>query len=153
MTASNFPYCLHTILTWEGGFVNLPSDPGGATNLGITLATFLEWKPNGTVDDLKALTPSDPLVIQIYQTDYWSMVRCDDLPSGVDLICFDTAVNNGSHRAALWLQEACGVKADGMIGPVTLAAVAAHKASDLIDKIRAMRLAFIPGYVARTMLK
>lgn len=53
----NFQRALSLVLKWEGGFVNHPKDPGGATNKGITLATFRQYvKPNGTVEDLKRIT-------------------------------------------------------------------------------------------------
>lgn len=45
------------ILSWEGGFVNDPRDPGGATNKGVTLAKFREiYGKDKTVNDLKKIT-------------------------------------------------------------------------------------------------
>mgnify|MGYP002516081844 CR=1 FL=1 len=45
------------IRSWEGGFVNDPHDPGGATNKGITLATFRTvYGKNKTVSDLKKMS-------------------------------------------------------------------------------------------------
>ena len=51
----DFQTCLAFTLSQEGGFVDDPYDPGGATNMGITLATYQEWFPNGTVADLRAI--------------------------------------------------------------------------------------------------
>lgn len=142
MTASNWPYCLQTILGYEGGFVDNPQDQGGATNLGITLATLQEWRPGSSVSDLKALTATDDLVQHIYLDGYWDEVQADDLPSGVDLIVFDQAVNSGPHKAAQALQRAMRVHADGIIGPATLAAVAASDALALVNAISSGREAF-----------
>lgn len=139
MTAANWPNCLQAILDFEGGFVNNPADPGGATNLGITLATLKSYNPADTTDDLKALTRTSPIVSFIYSTGYWRPVRGDDLPSGVDLIVFDASVNQGPRTAARTLQKAVGVTADGIIGPATLTAVGCFAAPTLIDAIATAR--------------
>ena len=45
------------ILKWEGGFANHPKDKGGATNKGITIATFRQYMgQDATVEQLKAMT-------------------------------------------------------------------------------------------------
>ena len=56
----NFEKCLEYVLHHEGGFVDHPQDPGGATNLGCTKATWEKWigRPC-TVAEIKALTPDD----------------------------------------------------------------------------------------------
>ena len=96
---SNFARALANVLVHEGGFVNHPKDPGGATNKGITIATFRKWvKRDGTIDDLKNISAAD--VAKVYRKHYWDKVRGDDLPSGVDYAVFDYAVNSGPGRAA-----------------------------------------------------
>ena len=44
--ADAFDTCLAFTLRAEGGYVDNPADPGGATNMGITLATYREWSDN-----------------------------------------------------------------------------------------------------------
>lgn len=140
----NFQRSLSLVLKWEGGFVNHPKDPGGATNKGITLATFRRYvKRNGTVDDLKRIT--DAQVSTVYRKQYWDAVKGDDLPSGVDYAVFDFAVNSGPARAAKYLQAAVGVTQDGKIGPVTIAAARGMNAADLVAAICAKRMAFLKG--------
>jgi len=140
MAAGNFATCLPIILGYEGGFSDDPEDPGGATMLGVTLGVYEQWVGRTvTPAELKALTPSD--VAPIYRADYWDAVHGDDLPAGVDLMCFDEAVNQGPGRAVRTLQEAVGVTVDGSIGKITLAAVASFHAPGIIDAIRAARLA------------
>lgn len=130
----NFDQCLEMLLRHEGGFVNHPEDPGGATNLGVTLATYEQWVGRAvTIDEMKALTPKD--VAPIYKDRYWDAVRGDDLPSGVDWSIFDWAVNSGPGRASRALQRIVGVTADGKIGPITLKAVHDMKADKIIDKM------------------
>lgn len=139
----NFERALKLVLRHEGGFVNHPRDPGGATNKGITLATFRRYvKPNGTVADLKALTVEQAGIV--YRRQYWDAVLGAELPSGVDYAVFDFAVNSGPHRAAQYLQRAAGVSAvDGRIGPMTLAAVRRMPADELINRLCDTRLAFL----------
>lgn len=128
----------------EGGFVNHPKDPGGATNMGITLATFRRHiKRNGTVSDLKRMTWEQ--AAKVYRSQYWNKVRGDDLPPGVDYTVFDFAVNSGPSRAAKFLQRIVGVEQDGEIGPITLAAVNRMAPADVINGVCDARLSFMQG--------
>jgi lysozyme family protein len=130
------------ILEHEGGFVNHPSDPGGATNKGITLATFRRYiKPNGTVADLKALTTAQ--AVAVYKRQYWDAVSADLLPSGVDYAVADFAVNSGPSRAAKYLQAVVGATQDGQIGPATIAATKTMPPREVIERLCDDRLAFM----------
>lgn len=138
----NFQQALEKVLKHEGGFVNHPADPGGATNKGITLATYRRYiKRNGTVDDLKALTTEQ--AGKVYKAQYWDKVRGDDLPSGLDYAVFDFAVNSGPAKAVKELQKVLGVTQDGIIGPITLEAARAANTKFLIDRLCDNRLAFL----------
>lgn len=140
----NFDRSLALVLRSEGGFVNNPKDPGGATNKGITLGTFRTTvKADATVADLKAITPAQ--VAAVYRKHYWDAIRGDDLPGGVDYAVFDYAVNSGPGRAAKHLQGAVGAPVDGAIGPTTLNAVHKAKASDVIRVLCSARLRFLQG--------
>jgi lysozyme family protein len=138
----NYDVSLAAVLRSEGGFVNDPRDPGGATNKGITQAVYDGWRrkhnlPTQTVRDIDASE-----VAGIYRAQYWDAIRGDDLPAGVDYAAFDLAVNSGVNRPARFLQAAAGVVQDGVIGPATLAAVSRdpkHIITALMDK----RLAFL----------
>ena len=138
----NADMAIRKILEHEGGYVNHPDDPGGATNKGITIATFRRYiKRNGTIDDLKALTTQQ--AVDVYKAQYWDKVRADDLPSGVDYTVADFAVNSGPSRAAKYLQAAIGVDQDGKIGPLTIEAAQSATPRALIININADRLAFM----------
>jgi len=140
----NFGRALSCVLEDEGGFVNDPHDPGGATNKGITLATFRRYvSKSATVDDLKHLTTAQ--AGKIYRKRYWDAVKGDDLPDGVDYAVFDFAVNSGQSRAAKYLQTIVGVPADGKIGPQTLAAVKATSSIVIISMLCDRRLDFLQG--------
>ena len=117
----NFKKSLDLILHHEGGFVNHPDDPGGATNKGVTLYTYSGFLGRkATVEELKNI--SDEEIQKIYKNNYWDRVKGDDLPTGLDLCMFDWAVNSGFQRPAKVLQNIVGVKEDGYIGAKTLEA-------------------------------
>jgi hypothetical protein len=120
-----FAACLEEVLWHEGGYADNPRDPGGATNLGITIATLGEWRGRAvTKADVKALTREEAAAI--YRARYWKRVRGDALPAGLDLAVFDFAVNSGPARAVKALQRELGVAQDGLVGPVTLGALGSH---------------------------
>lgn len=117
-----FAPCLAEVLRHEGGYSDNPKDPGGATNLGVTLGTWQDWtgKP-ATKADIKALTLAK--VTPLYKARYWDAVKGDDLPPALALCVFDFAVNGGPERAARYLQRMVGAAQDGKIGRQTLLAV------------------------------
>jgi len=138
----NFNRAVTATLKYEGGYVNHPSDPGGATNLGVTIATFRRYiKPSGTIADLKALTVDQAKTV--YRRQYWDAVSGAELPDGVDFAVFDFGVNSGTSRAIKYLQRIVGVAQDGRIGPATLKAVRAIPHAKLIHDICDERLAFM----------
>ena len=139
---NNSERAIPKILKHEGGYVNNPADPGGATNKGITIATFRRYiKPGGTIADLKALTESQAVVV--YKRQYWDAVSADLLPSGVDYAVADFAVNSGPSRAGKYLQKVVGTAQDGVVGPATIAAARGLSAPDVINDICDERLAFM----------
>lgn len=140
----NFDKALQLVLKHEGGFVNHPLDPGGATNKGVTLQTFRRFFGAAkTVDDLHAITAGQ--LAHVYRSGYWDKCCCDQLPGGVDYAVFDVAVNSGPGRAAEFLQAAVGAAQDGAIGPNTLDLVAAREPATLINAVCDRRLAFLQG--------
>jgi lysozyme family protein len=141
---SNWEQCFALVLKNEGGYVDNPKDPGGATNLGCTKKVWEEWVGHPvTKDDIKALKPND--VMPLYKAKYWDTIKGDDLPIGVDYAVFDLAINSGPGKAAKTLQSALGVSADGSIGPATIAAAKAADAGEIASKICEARLAFLQG--------
>lgn len=145
MSKNNFDVALQHTLKDEGGFSDHPKDPGGATMKGVTLDTYRTYRKNQhlTAEDLKKITNDE--LHDIYKRRYWDAVKGDDLPSGVDYCVFDCAVNSGPGRAIKILQEVAGAKPDGVIGPVTLAAVKALDPVELIHKYTEKRIQFWQG--------
>jgi lysozyme family protein len=97
----NFEACLAFTLKYEGGYVNNPRDPGGPTNLGVTIATLShELGRKATVDDVKRMTRQQ--AASIYRKKFWNTIDGETLPRGVDAVLFDISVNSGPGRALQW---------------------------------------------------
>ena len=149
-TAQYFDEALDHVLVHEGGYVNHPKDPGGATNRGVTQRTYDTFRASlGLAPrSVKAITPDE--VKSIYRREYWDRVRAGSMPRGLGYVVFDGAVNSGVAQSAKWLQRALqdfGLyrgKIDGIIGQETLRAV--EQVSDidlLIARIIERREAFL----------
>ena len=140
----NFDQCFKITLVYEGGFSDHPKDPGGMTNLGVTRAVWEDYLNRDVTEaEMRALTPD--IVKPLYKAKYWDAIRGDDLPSGLDAVVYDFAVNSGPARAAKFLQRLVGATEDGKIGPGTLKLVGEHNANDLIEKMCEARLRFLQG--------
>jgi len=130
------------IIKHEGTtFVNHKDDPGGATMLGVTIKTWSDWiGREATIDEMKALTKDD--VKPLYKKWYHEKVHAQDLPVGVDWCVVDIGVNSGPSRAKKMLQKCVGVKQDGAVGPMTLAAVAALDPEEIVERLHDERARF-----------
>ena len=120
------------IVRREGGYVNDPDDPGGATNHGVTLGTMrqlgLDLTGDGKVDarDVKALDAE--AAARIYLRHYFEAPRLDLLPAALQPSVFDMQVNAGANAVRI-LQRLAGcfglpLEDDGVVGPATAGAVA-----------------------------
>ncbi|WP_127111820.1 holin-associated N-acetylmuramidase [Shimia sediminis] len=118
------------IVAREGGYVNDPDDPGGATNHGVTIHTMrrlgLDLDKNGKVDarDVKRLSRAQ--AIEIYLKHYFEAPRIGQLPQSLQASVFDMYVNAGGNAVKI-LQRLLGdmghaVDVDGVIGPKTVEA-------------------------------
>lgn len=145
---TRFDEVVKHILTDEGGYVDHPSDPGGATNMGITRVTLARWRGVPVTDlpksEVKNLTVEE--AIKIYRKNYADKVRFDDLPAGLDYTVLDYAVNSGPDRSIRELQDQVGVAVDGVIGPNTLEAIRKIKdVKTVINRFNDDRMTFLQG--------
>lgn len=132
------------IFASEGGYVDHPKDPGGATNYGITINTLKAWRGKPvSKQDVRNLTKAE--AAEIYEAQYWKAVGADKLPEGLDYAVADYGINSGPARAVKDLQRVLGVSADGVIGVQTLNALKGKSAVKLIEDLCERRLAFIRG--------
>lgn len=125
------------IVAREGGFVDDPDDPGGATNHGVTIGTLralgIDLTGDGQVSvaDLRALTRAQ--AVAIFERHYFHRPRIGTLPAALHPSVFDMYVNAGANAVRL-LQRLIRdmrieVAVDGVIGPKTAAAAAAAAAA------------------------
>lgn len=135
------------IKKWEGGFSDNPNDSGGATNKGVTLATFRQfYGQNKTVNDLKAIT--DAQWLNIFLSGYWNKVRATEINNqSIANIIVDWAWASGPDTAARKVQKIVCVDVDGIVGPKTLASINAYNPQQLFDKIKAERISFVENLV------
>lgn len=134
----NFDTAFHRLLGHEGGFVDHPSDPGGATCWGVTERVARENGYQGAMRELPVAVAK-----KIYRSKYWDAVRAEDLPAAVRYEMFDAAVNSGTGQATRWLQRALGVADDGRLGPITIAAAHAADAQLVARRMLGQRLRFM----------
>lgn len=125
------------IVAREGGYVNDPDDPGGATKHGVTLATLrrlgidLDGDGRSTLADLKRLSAAQAQAI--FVEHYFRRPRIDALPGALHASVFDMYVNAGANAVKI-LQRLLGemgfaADVDGVIGPQTAGAAAAAQAA------------------------
>lgn len=129
----NFDEAFERLLGNEGGLVNNPADPGGLTKWGISQRSYPDL-------DIRNLTEVDARAI--YKRDYWDKLAADQYDGALGFQLFDTAVNSGVRNAARMLQRAANVADDGVVGPMTIAAVKAMSAPALLLRFNAERIEF-----------
>ena len=134
----NFLIAFEKLLKHEGGYSDHSADPGGKTRYGVTEAVAREAGYRGDMREL----PLD-LAQRIYKDKYWDAMQAEALPVDVRYIVFDGAVNSGVTQSAKWLQRACGVKDDGIVGPATIRAANSLASDGLKRRILGQRLRFM----------
>ncbi len=134
----NFLTAFDKLLKHEGDYSDHAADPGGKTRYGITEAVAREVGYRGDMRELPL-----ELAQRIYKERYWDAVQAESLPPDVRYIVFDGAVNSGVAQSAKWLQRACGVKDDGVVGPITIRAASTLHSEGLRRRILAQRLRFM----------
>lgn len=118
------------IVAREGGFVNDPDDPGGATNHGVTIHTLrrlgLDVNRDTRIDvsDVRALTRAQ--AVEVYIEHYFQRPGIAALPEAVQASVFDMYVNAGGNAVKI-LQRLCTdmgfpCDPDGQIGAQTIRA-------------------------------
>ena len=130
------------ILKWEGGYVNDKDDLGGATNKGVTLATFRSVYGQGkTANDLRNMT--DQQWETIFKKHFWDKWRADEIEDqSVANILVDWLWASGSYGIKI-PQRVLGVTVDGIVGAKTIAAVNAKDGKSFFKEVRQERIDFI----------
>lgn len=130
----DFDSAFQDIMNVEKGYWNDPV--GGPTMYGVTERVA---RANRYYGDMRLLPLSTASAIA--KSEYWDRFKCDLMPYPIAYQVFDTAYNGG--KPIQWLQEAVGVAADGIIGPVTLAAVKAADTGRVVASFNASRIRYL----------
>ena len=142
------------ILSKEGGYVNDKDDKGGATNFGITLATWRKvgYDKNGdgviNKEDIKLLTEDD--FHRVFKNNYWDACKADQIKDqSVANLLVDFAYNSGVSRVSRFIQRIVGVTADGIIGSKTINAINNYPRGQrqLFATLRQRRINYLNGTV------
>lgn len=140
------------ILSWEGGFSNNVYDAGGATYRGVTLNTFtyyceLKNLPVPTVEDLKKIDME--VFTDIFRVLFWDRLSADKISDqSVANILVDWLWCSGIY-AVKETQQILRVKADGIMGEITLSAINNYEPKHLFEQIKSSRIAFLNRIVER----
>lgn len=133
---SSFDIAIPIVLKHEGGYVNNPNDPGGATNFGISIRFLADYPDLGDFDhdgdvdvsDIQHMTQED--AIDIYKKTWWDKFGYERInDQTISTKVFDLAINMGAKRAHILLQTALNkafglqIPAEGNLGPMTIGAI------------------------------
>jgi len=137
------------ILSWEGGFADVPGDRGGATNKGVTIATWQTYCKKkgipGNVQTLRGMTTEQWM--EIFKSMYWDRWKADEIKDqSLANLLVDWVWTSGAHGIKK-PQALLGVKADGIVGSKTIAALNAREPKKLFKELHAMRTQFINNLV------
>lgn len=125
---ANYRSAIAKTLVWEGGFANIPSDPGGMTYRGISRRYHPNWPGWSVIDRVKPkhnqiIPELEDDVIAFYKEHYWDKIRldevCNDAIAGFVL---DTYIHSG-YAGIRMLQRALHLKDDGIVGNNTISAL------------------------------
>lgn len=123
------------VISAEGGG-KLVTDTGGATRWGISS----DAHPDVHVESLTREQAET-----LYYERYWQPIHAGALPPAIALVVFDAAVNVGVPRAVKLLQAILRVEADGVCGPVTVAAAKVAHRSETVAAVLELRLRYYDG--------
>ncbi|WP_139112906.1 glycosyl hydrolase 108 family protein [Mucilaginibacter sp. PPCGB 2223] len=157
---SNFSKYQARVFNHEGGYVDDPADPGGATNKGIIFSNFKQWAKSDlgiepTIDNLKVLTNSQASIL--YKKHYWDRIRGDEFENGsVAFAIYDWSVTSGG--AVKQIEKLFAVMTDGItvnskLSSSEVAALNKMDARQVFDLIQQRRLSYYQELIDKSVEK
>lgn len=143
---AQFEIAYNITARWEGGYQNHPNDTGNynsrgelvGTNWGISAPVYEDWidRPP-TAADMRNM--SEATAKQIYRAKFWNAIQGDRINSqDVANILYDGRVNHGRTGVKL-MQKVLQLPQDGILGPITLAAINAAEPGQLFNRYKQAR--------------
>ena len=128
---------------WEGLYSEDKDDKGGCTMMGVTIATYRKHFGKGkTCEDLKNITDEEWL--EVFRKGYWDCWKADEIKNqSIAQLCVDMGWMSGPKTAIKKVQAALGCKADGIVGPKTLAALNVYPSVGVFRKLWSMRYSWL----------
>lgn len=128
---SNFNFSYDKTAINEGGYANDSADAGGETWKGIARKMHPSWAGWAIIDSyrskpgfpgiLKNDQHLDGLVKEFYKTNFWQVIRGDEIISHeIAASIYDSAVNMGPKQAIILAQRSLGVPETGHMDNLTL---------------------------------
>lgn len=154
---ANFELFAEKVFRWEGGFVDEPTDRGGATNRGVTVATWrdvgYDKDDDGDIDaeDVRLLSVGE--CMEVLRCSYWNRWQADDIADQeIAAMVVDWLWCSGSWGIVI-PQRILGVRPDGVVGSVTLSALNKSNPGKLLVALYNARLAFIRNIIRNNPLQ
>lgn len=124
------------LIAREGGekITRDPDDPGGVTKYGISKKSH----PDLDIENLTYTQAKD-----IYIQEYYVGNNLQLLPVELQENVLDFVVHSGAVPAIVRLQRVAGAKADGKIGPITVAAIKKYLVTDIISAYKLLRILYL----------
>lgn len=141
---TSFDDAFDALIGNEGGYVDNPKDPGGATMWGVTEGVARAYGYTGPMQDLPRETAK-----AIAKKLYWDPLHLDEFDPRVAFQVFDANYNGG--HCVIWMQGTAGTKVDGLIGPQTIAAVQGVPPWQFILRWNALRLRYYTSLTTWSM--
>ncbi|MDE1906858.1 MAG: hypothetical protein KGH75_10470 [Rhodospirillales bacterium] len=141
---ADFAPAFVALLGAEGGYSNDSRDPGQETMWGVTARVARLYGYQGAMRDMPRSTAA-----LIAKRAYWDKLQCDLYPQAVAYSLFGALYNGG--KPVLWAQQACGIPADGRLGPQTIEALKAVNPDRFVARFEAMHMLYLtqlPGWSA-----
>lgn len=130
-----FDEAFNALMKHEGGYSDHAADPGGKTRFGVTEAVARREGYTGEMRDY----PFEEAK-RVYRKLYWDSMRLNDVRPELRFDLFDFAVNSGVGTAVRHAQRILAVKDDGVLGTVTLNAMATANSAKFAAKLNGQRL-------------
>lgn len=151
---ANYDNCIEWVLRFEDSTLSgrITNDSDGMTRFGM----LDRWHPELVAQGFYTCDATTALVLAkaSYRIQYWNPIHGDDIQADVVAAqLLSSGVNDGYGTAIRLLQKCLGLKEDGILGPLTLAAVNGQEPQVLVQQLTGAQIQLYEDIVAREPAK